>query len=288
MQSARIDSVDAFAGTPSIVHISDVHGYLDEARSALLAVGESNRFDPVVTADADERLHWAGNDHVLVVNGDLVDRGPENEACLDLVWRLVEEAPPGRVRYHLGNHEQAILLPGQVRWPDAFSTGLDRAERRAFLERIADGDVTAAFEGYGYTYSHAGSNEALSAATVNDELRAAASELRSAIGTDDDAAVQDRLEDEYDHLFGLGETSARGPGAGLTWLDFRHLDPTAPPQIVGHSMQTEPVRKGNVVCGNVIRRNESRPWGEGVLVETPEELFGVLRGLDREVRVIRI
>ncbi len=288
MRQARIHSVDAFDGTPRIVHISDVHGYLDEARSALLAVGESDRFDPVVTADDEGRLHWAGNDHVLVVNGDLVDRGPENEACLDLVWRLVEEAPPGRVRYHLGNHEQAILLPEQVRWPSAFSTDLDRDARRAFLARIGDGDVTAAFEGYAYTYSHAGSNEPFDAATLNDELRAAASELRSALGTDDEPAVQDRVEAEYDRLFGLGESGARSPGAGCCWLDFRHLDSSAPPQVVGHSMQTEPVRDGNVVCGNIIRRNESRSRGEGVLVETPETLYGVVRGLNREVETVEI
>lgn len=288
MRQDRTDGVEAVEGTPTVVHVSDIHGYLETARSALLAVGESERFEPVVTTDEEGRLHWAGNDHVLVVNGDLIDRGPENEASLALVWRLLEEAPPGRVRYHLGNHEQAILLPGQVRWPDAFSTGLDRGARRAFLERIADGDVTVAFEGYEYTYSHAGSNQPFSAAALNDDLRAAAGELRSALGTDDERAVQERVAASHSRLFGLGEPSSRGPGAGCCWLDFEHLDRSAPPQVVGHTMQTEPVRKGNVVCGNVIRRNESRPWGEGVLVETPETLYGVLRGLDRKVRTVEV
>jgi hypothetical protein len=288
VRDARIDSVDAFDGTPRIVHISDIHGYLDEARSALLAVGETDRFDPVVTADDEGRLHWAGNDHVLVVNGDLIDRGPENEASLDLVWRLIEEAPHGLVRYHIGNHEQAILLPGQVRWPSAFSTDLDREGRRAFLDRIGDGDVTAAFEGYEHTYSHAGSNEPFTAGTLNDELRAAASELRSALGTDDEQAVQNRVETEYDRLFGLGESGARSPGAGCCWLDFTHLDSSAPPQVVGHSMQTEPVRDGNVVCGNIIRRNTSSPRGEGVLVETPEGVYGVVRGLNGAVETSEV
>jgi hypothetical protein len=42
---------------PAIVSISDIHGYLADARSALLAVGETDRFDPVVTADDDGLLH---------------------------------------------------------------------------------------------------------------------------------------------------------------------------------------------------------------------------------------
>jgi hypothetical protein len=288
MQRASIDGIDAFAGTPRIVHISDVHGYLGEARSALLAVGESERFDPVVTSDAEGQLHWAGNDHVLVVNGDLVDRGPANEACLDLVWRLVDEAPPGRVRYHLGNHEMAILLPSLVRWPDTFSTGLDRAARRRFMERVAAGDVTAAFAGYGYRYSHAGRNESFDAATVNDDLRAATSELASALGTGDEAATEARVAADHPHLFGIGEERSRGPDAGLCWMDFAHLEPLTPPQVVGHSMQREPVRDGNVVCGNVIRRNESRSWGEGVLVEEPGALYEVIRGLNGEVRTAEV
>lgn len=133
---APLASVDAFDGNPQIVHISDVHGYLSDARSALRAVGDADAFDPVVVAADDGTLHWADNDYVLVVNGDLIDRGSANEACLDLVWRLQQEAPPGRVQYHLGNHELAILLPALVRWPEMYSTNLDSTDRRLFIDRV--------------------------------------------------------------------------------------------------------------------------------------------------------
>jgi hypothetical protein len=68
-------------------------------------------------------------------------------------------------------------------------------------------------------------------------------------------------------------------------MDFAHLEPSAPPQIVGHSKRVEPIRKGNVVCGNVIRANHGSPGGEGVLVEEPTSLTAVRRSPDGDVTV---
>ncbi len=51
-----IHSVTVFENNPLIVHISDIHGYLDDAKSALLAVGETDRYDPVVRTDESGRL----------------------------------------------------------------------------------------------------------------------------------------------------------------------------------------------------------------------------------------
>ncbi|WP_435102554.1 metallophosphoesterase [Halarchaeum sp. P4] len=267
-------TVDAFDGEPTVVQISDIHGYLADARSALRAVGETDRFDPVVTADDDGTLHWADNDYVLVVNGDLIDRGPANDACLDLVWRLHREAPAGRVRYHIGNHELAILLPALVGWRSEYSVSLTPEEHRAFLERVANGDVTAAFEGYNYTYSHAGRNEAFQVADVNERVRDAARDLLET----DSEHVQRRLHDRHADVFGIGDShGGRGPDAGLCWMDFEYLDANAPPQVVGHTKQFEATRKGNVVCGNVIRMNHRSPGGEGVLVETSDDLTAVRR-----------
>lgn len=154
--SETIDSVVQIGDTIPIVHISDIHGYLQDARSALLAVGDTDRYDPIVTVDETGAIHWADNDYVLVVNGDLIDRGPANEACMEMVWRLFDEAPTGRVQYHIGNHEMAIMVPSIFHWPDTYSTGISAIQRREFLERITDGDVTAVFKGHNYTYSHAG------------------------------------------------------------------------------------------------------------------------------------
>ena len=106
---------------PTIVSISHIHGYLEPARSALLTLADHPDFTPVVTADDDGRLHWADENYVLVFNGDLVDRGPANEGVLELVARLVREAPPGRVRLTLGNHEALALSPDQFGFDEWFS-----------------------------------------------------------------------------------------------------------------------------------------------------------------------
>lgn len=275
--SETIDSVTQIEGTPPVVHISDIHGYLEDARSALLAVGDTDTYDPVVTTDETGTIHWGDNDYILVINGDLIDRGPANDACMEMVWRLIEEAPDGRVQYHIGNHEMAILVPSLFRWPDTYSTGLAGNQRRSFVTRIIDGDVSAAFEGYNYTYSHAGSNEPIDSAAVNSALREAASMLLDSMGGPHETRTHDRIVAQYGRLFAVGENSARGSSAGIWWMDFQHLEKTAPPQIVGHSMRERPARKGNVVCGNVIRMNQRSKAGEGVLIETPEELTFVRR-----------
>lgn len=262
---------------PHIVSISDIHGYLSECRSALTAVGEAERFDPVVTADDEGRLHWADNDYVLVFNGDLVDRGDENEATIDLAFRLMEEAPPGRVRYHLGNHEMAILLPNELEWPRTFSQDLGRARRRRFISFVADGIVTAAFEGYRYTYSHAGDTDGVDAKAVNETAVEAATELLASYDSGRYTSVQSQLLTRYDDVFGLGGFYGRGEEAGILWMDFEHMPGDAPQQIVGHSRQQTPTRHGNAVCENVIRKNKDTPGGEAVLVETTEELIAVTR-----------
>jgi len=281
-------SINAIDGYPTLVYISDIHGYYADAQSALTTLADTEAYDPVVTLDESGTLHWADNDYVLVVNGDVIDRGPANDTCLELFWRLIEEAPAGRVQYHIGNHEMAILLPVLVNWPDTYSTGLSDERRRRFLQRIIDGDVTAVYEGHRHTISHAGSNEAIDPHSVNDALRDAAETLQNAIGDRHELRVQQRIADEYDRLFKLGENGGRGPSAGLCWLDFAHLDKSAPPQLVGHTMHHTPVRRGNVICGNVIRMNQASPHGEGILLETTEALKFVQRQADGSVAVKNI
>ena len=271
------DGIDEVDPSLSIVSVSDVHGYLSDARSALTAVGETDRFEPVVTEGEDARLHWAGNDYLLLFNGDLVDRGDRNEETVELAVRLLEEAPPGRVRYHLGNHEMAMLLPEVLFWPGTYSARLERDARERFAAWIESGLVTAAFEGHGYTYSHAGSRTGVDAAKANAELRAAAEALRSTRSDDEREAVESEVPDRFSTVFGLGGSSGRGPEAGLLWMDFSHMPADAPAQIVGHTRQEVPNRRGETVCGNVIRWHQGSAGGEGVLVETPDELVSVTR-----------
>lgn len=119
------------------------------------------------------------------------------------------------------------------------------------------------------------------AADVNKTFRDSVNEL-SGDGSDDHS--QRRLADRRPHIFGIGDThGGRGPDAGICWMDFTHLEPTAPPQIVGHTKRTRPVRKGNVVCGNVIRMNQTSRGGEGVLIEKPDTLTALRRQPDGSV-----
>lgn len=81
---------------PRIVAIGDLHGDLDAARRALRLAG---------AMDANE--HWIGGALVLVQTGDILDRGDGEQAILDLLARLADEARAagGAVHVLLGNHE---------------------------------------------------------------------------------------------------------------------------------------------------------------------------------------
>ncbi|MGQ4555995.1 metallophosphoesterase [Halobellus sp. GM3] len=275
---SRVDGVADTASTPpAVVSISDIHGYLDAARSALTTLSDHPEFDPLVVADPDGTLHWADSNYVLVFNGDLVDRGPANEEVLALVGRLIDEAPPGRVRVTLGNHEAIMLSPAVFGFERWFSGRVTTDDRRAFLDRIVDGHVVAAYRGYSVTYVHAGAADPYDVDEVNASLVAAAERLRGACGTLEDADAQRAVIERYDRVLGTGDGHPKGPEAGLVWLDFSHLPPDAPPQVVGHTRHDTPRRNGAVYCQNVLRNNLDRAGGEAVFVETPHRLSALVR-----------
>jgi hypothetical protein len=80
--------------------IGDVHGQLKKLTHHLQQVHL-----------LDEHLAWSGGQAVLWFMGDLVDRGPDGIAVIDLVMRLQKEAEVagGQVMSLLGNHEMLIL-----------------------------------------------------------------------------------------------------------------------------------------------------------------------------------
>lgn len=273
---------------PTIVSISDIHGYLDAARSALLTLTDHPTIEPVVETDADGRLHWAGENYVLVFNGDLIDRGPANEGVLEMVGRLVAEAPPGRVRITLGNHEAIALSPMHFGFGEWYSGDLDPSDRRAFLEVILSGHVVGAYNGYNVTYAHAGASEPYDVESVNESLVSATEELSDVAGTIEDGRTQRRVVEEYTDVLGTGNAHLKGPDAGLAWLDFSYLPADSPPQIVGHTRHTEPRQKGNVFCQNVLRNTRSSSGGEAVFLETPTELVALLRQSDGGVERTRL
>ncbi len=285
------DSVDALVQSdrsPRIVSISDIHGYLEAARSALLTVADHSDYPPVVVQDTEGKLHWADENYVLVFNGDLIDRGPKNEEVLGMVSRLISEAPPGRVRVTLGNHEGIILSSDYFGFSSWYSTQVDIDSRRALLTAIIDGHVIATYQGYNVIYAHAGSPELDRPQELNDMLVDAAEELLAASGTDTDTAIQRQVLDDYDQVLGVGEAHLKGEGAGITWLDFSHLPADAPQQVVGHTRHDRPEKRGNVFCQNIIRNNLDTSGGEGVFIESPEKLCTLIRQPDGQVRQTRL
>ncbi|HHH27997.1 MAG TPA: calcineurin [Polyangiaceae bacterium] len=79
-----------------VVAIGDVHGDLKATHAALRLGGL-----------IDDGGHWAGGDTVVVQTGDVLDRGDDEQAILDLLMSLQAEAKKAGGAVHLlqGNHE---------------------------------------------------------------------------------------------------------------------------------------------------------------------------------------
>ena len=280
----RVPRSETDSDPPVVVSISDIHGYLAEAQSALLTLADHATLPPVVTTDEDGTLYWAEENYILVFNGDLIDRGPANDAVLKMVSRLTREASPGRVRITLGNHEHILTSPDEFPFRGWYSTQVTDQHRQRFLQWIQAGHIVAAYRGHNVTYAHAGSPDPYTASEVNESLFAAAAELSEALDTAQDAATQRRVTETYETVLGTGDRYLKGTGAGLAWLDFSNLPSDAPPQVVGHTRHATPTQKGAVYCQNVLRKNQGSPGGEAVFVETPDALLSLSRATDGSVQ----
>jgi len=84
------------AAAARIVAVGDLHGDLDATRQALRLAGA-----------IDESNHWIGGDLVVVQTGDQLDRGNGEQAILELLDRLQDEAKAAGGILHIlnGNHE---------------------------------------------------------------------------------------------------------------------------------------------------------------------------------------
>jgi len=119
------------SGAERIVAIGDVHGSLDRFTDILKAVNL-----------VDDKAHWVGGAAHLVQLGDVVDRGPDSRAALDLLRRLEGEAERagGAVHALLGNHEVARIL-GDLRYATAgeyaaFATPESEMMRQRYLQTV--------------------------------------------------------------------------------------------------------------------------------------------------------
>jgi hypothetical protein len=100
-QSPAPASVCNLQTTERIVAVGDIHGALSRV-TAILTEAKL----------IDNRRRWIGGRAVLVQTGDILDRGAESRAVLDLLRKLEGEAARagGRVHVLLGNHEVMRLV----------------------------------------------------------------------------------------------------------------------------------------------------------------------------------
>lgn len=104
-QAIRVPAPDAQAPVPPaaparLVAVSDIHGQYDLLVRLLRANGV-----------IDRKLRWRYGDGVLVVDGDVFDRGPRVTETFWLLHQLQQQAGKagGGVRFLLGNHETMVL-----------------------------------------------------------------------------------------------------------------------------------------------------------------------------------
>ena len=139
-----------WSGVGRIVAVGDVHGRHDQLTSILQGAGL-----------VDDQLRWTGEKDHLVLCGDLVDRGPDDRAIMDLARRLQGEAESagGRVHVVLGNHEVMNLArdfryvrpQGYASFAPAERSGDRRKAWRAYEKALSGkgvetGQLRAAFD----------------------------------------------------------------------------------------------------------------------------------------------
>jgi hypothetical protein len=90
------------ASAQRIVAFGDLHGDLEATRKALRLAGAIGESD-----------HWIGGDLILVQTGDQLDRGDQEQAILDLLDQLRDEARAAGGAVHVlnGNHELMNARP---------------------------------------------------------------------------------------------------------------------------------------------------------------------------------
>ena len=171
--------IDAPPAATAIYALSDVHGGYDRmvallARHALIAGA------PPTPAAAQ----WTGGTAVLVVTGDLMDKGPSPLEAVDLLRALEPEAAAagGRVVVTLGNHEGEFLDDPENDKATG-SDGVDQEIHAHGLDPVAiasGADVRGVWlRGLPFAarvgrwfFSHAGDTHGRSAAELEQALRA--------------------------------------------------------------------------------------------------------------------
>ncbi len=163
----------------TIYALSDVHGGYDRMVTLLAAAGVMA--SGPATPDA---ATWTAHDAVLVVTGDLFDKGPQALEALDLLRALEPQAAAagGRVIFTLGNHEAEFLDdPGNDKASKDDGVNAELASRHLPATDVASGKdprglwlrqrPLGARVG-GWFFSHAGDTHGRTVADLESALRA--------------------------------------------------------------------------------------------------------------------
>jgi len=120
-----------WTGVDRIVAIGDTHGAYDAFTDILKH-----------TSVLDDKLDWQGGSTHLVIDGDILDRGPGSRQIMDLIMKLEPQAVAagGMVHLVLGNHE-VMNLTGDLRYVSneefsSYAADEDPADRQAALARF--------------------------------------------------------------------------------------------------------------------------------------------------------
>lgn len=103
-----------WTGVERVVAVGDIHGDFEQFIQVLRSAGL-----------VDDYGNWTGGKAHLVQTGDVVDRGPDSRAVMDLLMKLEKQAAAagGAVHCLIGNHE-AMDVYGDLRFvsPGEFSS----------------------------------------------------------------------------------------------------------------------------------------------------------------------
>ena len=240
-----------------LVAIGDLHGDLAATRAALRLAG---------AIDAADR--WTGGDLVVVQTGDVLDRGDDEQAILDLFARLATEAAAagGALIMLLGNHE-LMNAAGDFRYVTARAMsdfddapGLDTSKWQAVPE-LARGRIAALAPGGVYArrlaaldvvtivgdtvFSHAGVVGAW-AAQLDAANQASRCWLDGQAGGPEAAPPAATAADgpTWTRAYGLDDVDCDAARAVLARLGVRRM-------VVGHTVQARGI---NSVCDGAVWR----------------------------------
>lgn len=269
-----------------VIAIGDIHGDLNAARAALRAGG---------AIDAQDA--WIGGDLVVVQTGDILDRGDDEQAIIDLFDRLEREAAAagGAVHWLLGNHElmnaagdfRYVTAGGMGDFDDA--PGLDLSKVPADVPAPMRGRVAALSPGGVYAkvlaeqnvwtivgdtlFAHAGFTEASAPqlATTNPSARCW---LAGKAGQAPPAVLEDSEGPVWTRAWGGDQVDCAALKATLARLGVARM-------AVGHTVQAAM----NDVCGGALWRIDV---GLGKNYDGPIQVLEIAGGTARMVAGTRL